>query len=154
MTQQERLSDRWHTLDYPVLLELARALEAGEYPDRDAVTQKLGLERAQVDRAIAGLCRGDYLDLYAGGPEGRTIRGALTGQSLALTERGRRAVGLWPSGEDVDALVDALRQAEQSTSDPAEQGRIRQAAGALMSVSREVMVDVIASVVAKQTGAG
>lgn len=67
----------------------------------------------------------------------------------SLTERGRRTVGLWPSGEDVDALVDALKQAEQSTSDPAEKSLIRRAIGAVTAVSRDIMVDVTAAVISK-----
>jgi hypothetical protein len=71
-----------------------------------------------------------------------------------LTERGRRAVGLWPSGESADALVEALRQAEELTDDPEERTLIRRAAGAIGSVSREIMVDVVAAVVARQSGLG
>jgi hypothetical protein len=71
-----------------------------------------------------------------------------------ITERGRRAVGLWPSGEGVDALVDALRKAENTTDDPEEKTVLRRAAGAVGSVSRDIMVDVVAAVVSRQSGLG
>ncbi len=74
--------------------------------------------------------------------------------AVDLTERGRRAVGTWPSSEGVDALVDALRQAEDTTSDPEEKTLIRRAAGAVGMVSRDVMVDVMGAVIARQSGIG
>lgn len=52
---------------------------------------------------------------------------------VRLRERGRRAVGIWPNGESVDALVDALRQAGEATTDPEEKTLIRRPAGALTS---------------------
>jgi hypothetical protein len=71
-----------------------------------------------------------------------------------LTERGRRASGLWPGGESVEALIDALRQAEEAADDPEEMRIIRRAAGAIGMVSRDIMVDVVAAVVTKQSGIG
>lgn len=147
--QQERLPDRWHSRDFPVLLEVARTIDGGSSSiDRETIGRHLCFEVADVQRALGALNQAAYIEdapaRFVGGRPGSFV--------TTLTERGRRAVGIWPSGENVDALIDALRQAEQATADPAEQGRIRQAAGALMSVSREVMVDVIAAVVAKHTG--
>ncbi|WP_116951622.1 hypothetical protein [Jiangella endophytica] len=66
-----------------------------------------------------------------------------------LTERGRRAVGVWPSGENVDALVEALQQAAEATSDPEEKSALRRAAGAVLGVSKNVMTEVVAAVIAR-----
>ena len=71
-----------------------------------------------------------------------------------LTQRGRRATGLWPSENTVDALVEVLQQAERATTDPDERGAIRRAWSALGGVSRDVMVDVTAAVIARQSGLG
>lgn len=71
-----------------------------------------------------------------------------------LPERGRRAVGLWSSGESVEALVDALCQAEETTDDEEEKSLLRRTAGAIGSASRDIMVDVVAAVVARQSGIG
>jgi hypothetical protein len=68
--------------------------------------------------------------------------------------RGRRAVGLWPLGESADAVVDALRQSECSQTTPEEKTMIRRAAGAIGSVSRDIMVEVVAPVVSRQSGLG
>ena len=92
-----------------------------------------------------GYLRGDAFDSLAG-RMGVVFDG--------ITERGRRTVGLWPSTESVDALVDALRQAEETTNDPEEKTLLRRAGGAIGSVSRDIMVDVIAAVVSRQSGLG
>ncbi|MEP6650890.1 MAG: hypothetical protein ABJA74_13425 [Lapillicoccus sp.] len=91
---------------------------------------------------------------YLTGKPLNTADGILDVVINGLTERGRRAIGLWPSGETVDALVDALRQAEEATEDPEEKSLIRRAVGAVTSVSRDVMVDVVAAVINRQIAGG
>jgi hypothetical protein len=69
-----------------------------------------------------------------------------------LTEAGRRAVGLWPDDRPVEDFIDALNRAAEATSDPDEQTFLRRAAVQLGMVSRDILVDVTAAVLAKQTG--
>jgi hypothetical protein len=70
-----------------------------------------------------------------------------------VTERGRRATGLWPDGDTaVEQLLSALRQAEELTDDPDEKTALRKASGQLASVSRTVVAEVIAAVVTRQAG--
>ena len=146
----EKLEDRWHARDFPVLLETARLLDSGHSRVRASEAadgERISIEAAEL--AFAALSP-TYLEVFEA--EGRLsqARGDLI--AVGVTERGRRAVGLWPSGESTDALVDALRQAEEVTDDPEEKTLIRRAAGALGSVSREVMADVIAAFVRQQAG--
>lgn len=89
---------------------------------------------------------------YLSGEEIHTLGGPPDAIVGGITERGMRTVGIWPSGESVDALVDALRQAEDATDDPEEKTLIRRATGALASVSRDVMTDVVAAVISRQVG--
>lgn len=146
----DTLPDRWAEIDLPVLVAAARLLEEGtEVLWESLIADATGLDKDAVLRALSNL-DGAYLN-------GRSSRGDGRLQSfvvIELTERGRRVVGLWPSGESVDALVDALRQAEDATDDPEEKGALRRAAGAVMGVSRDIMVDVVAAVVARQSGLG
>ena len=147
------MADRWTTRDLPVLLQLAKPLDDGEPPTMSAVGDALGLDEATVRRSVNALVDAGYLREEEATISGRSLSwGGL--KWLALTERGRRGAGLWPSGEGVDALVDALRQAEETTTDPEEKTLIRKAASAVLSVSRDVMVDVTAAVVARQSGIG
>lgn len=80
------------------------------------------------------------------------VRRLSEGARYRLTERGRRAVGLWPSERTADTLVDLLRQAEELTDDPEEKTLIRRAAGAIGSVSRDVITDVAAALARSQVG--
>jgi hypothetical protein len=141
--------DRWHTRDRPVLLEIAKRLDEGATSvDSHQVAKALSLD----DLETARVCD-DLADEYIVGTPSRAAGyGTIVFVTRRLTSRGRREVGLWPSGENVEVLLDALRQAEELTEDPEEKGLIRRAAGALGMVSRDIMVDVMAAVIARQTG--
>lgn len=146
------LPDRWSSRDFPVLVATARVLDGGGMPASvaDVKAQLNGdLEPDEIIAALKSLLHG-----YIVGKPLDTLGGTMDFFVTDLTERGRRAVGLWPSGESVDALVDALRQAESLTDDPEEKTMIRRAAGAIGSVSRDIMVDVVAAVVSRQSGLG
>lgn len=71
---------------------------------------------------------------------------------IVLTERGLRAVGLWPSDHAGNQLADLLRQAAEATTDPEEQTILQRASGAVGSVSRGVMTDVLAALLKSQAG--
>ena len=145
------LPDRWATRDFPVLVETARLLDAGAPGPLQAseLMDVTSFNEKDVNAAWGALIGAGYL-------VGGTFSTLASTEHFAedLTERGRRAVGLWPSGDNADALVDALRQAEELVDDPEEKGLIRRAAGAVGSVSRDVMTDVLAAVIARQSGLG
>jgi hypothetical protein len=75
--------------------------------------------------------------------------------AIRITERGRRATGLWPDGDTaVEQLLTALRQAEDLTDDPDDKTALRKAGSQLATVSRGVIAEVIAAVVTRQAGIG
>lgn len=142
------LPDRWNTRDFPFLLELARALDANGDINQDAIAADLHLTEDDINAAWHALREGGYLrtlDRPRRLGDGRFAH-------LALTERGRRAVGLWPSERSGDALVDLFRQAADLTDDPEEKSRLRAAAGAIMSIGRDITADLGAAWVRSQTG--
>lgn len=148
------LPDRWTTRDFPVLIEAAHALDDGRTPDVNDIAAALSIDTELVNRAWTALMDAGYLgrkDVTMRSP-GRLGDDRWFGSYTVLTERGRRAVGIWPSSDGVDGLVEALRQAEDTVEDPDEKTLIRRAAGAVGSVSRDIMTDVIAGVVARQSG--
>lgn len=145
-----KLEDRWASRDLPVLISVAKALDAspGRILQAEAIVDTTGLERDAVISALIAL-NNTYI---IGEPMILMGRGVADFTTSALTERGLRAAGLWPDGETVDALVDALRQAEEATDDPDEKTLIRRAAGAVGSISKSLMTDVLAAYVRQQTG--
>ena len=147
MTQ--KLDDRWANRDLPVLVSVAKAVDAnpGHVLQAAAVAGDTGLPSDAVLSSLIAL-----QDTYIVGKPIATMGGMVDFLTSGITERGRRAAGLWPDGESVDALVDALRQAEEATDDPEEKNLIRRAAGAVGSISKSVMTDVLAAYVRQQTG--
>ncbi|GAA3512343.1 hypothetical protein [Georgenia daeguensis] len=143
----DKLNDRWADRDFLVLRTAAEKLEAGA---RAVTTQDLavatGLEHSDVVLALSGLT-----DVYVTASDASSY-GGKDFLVHGLTERGRRTVGIWPEGEQIGALVDALRQAEATVDDPEERSALRRAAGALASISREVMTDVVSAMARAQVG--
>lgn len=136
----DTLPDRWATRDFPVLRRVAELVEVDDLDELRPhnIAADLGQEPEETLRSMLALHDAGYV---AGRRED-----TLTGKRVVvtdLTERGRRTVGVWPSGESVDALVQALQQAAEATSDPEEEGALRKTAGAVLGVGRDVMTDVM-----------
>jgi hypothetical protein len=146
----DKLDDVWASRDFPVLVATAKLINEGErHVMARQLSKSLDLGTDEVLLALDGL-----VPTYLTGKPLDSLGGRTDFLVNGITERGRRAVGLWPSGEGVDALVDALRKAENTTDDPEEKTVLRRAAGAVGSVSRDIMVDVVAAVVSRQSGLG
>jgi hypothetical protein len=138
--------DRWHARDFPILRRVAELSEI-EHSNEirpEQFADDLGIDQDEALRAVVAMHDADYVVGINGDSLGGPYR-ILTG----LTERGRRAVGVWPSGEKVDALVEALQQAAEATSHPEEKSALRRAAGAVLGVSKDVMTEVVAAVIAR-----
>jgi hypothetical protein len=148
-TMTQKLDDRWADRDLPVLVSVAKAVEAnpGRVLQVKDVAGDTGLEWDAVLSALIALD-----GIYIVGKPVKSMGPTLDFIASGITERGRRAAGLWPDGETADALIDALRQAEEATDDPEEKTLIGRAAGALGSVSRDVITDVMTAVIRSQTG--
>jgi hypothetical protein len=147
-----RLPGTWHSRELPVLVAAARILETG-----DTVTahdlydvEDLDLDLAAIETALEAL-HPTYVDGGRSPMRGGDVRGMLN--LTRLTDHGRRATGLWPDGDTaVDQLLDALRQAAGLTDDPDDKDALRKAGGQLAAVSRSVVAEVIAAVIARQAG--
>jgi hypothetical protein len=94
--------------------------------------------RSLVALHDAGYIRGERL-------EGLSETFIVTG----ITERGRRAVGLWPSEDSFEALLEGLEQAAERTDDPKKAGALRRAGRYLREAPRDLVVDVVGAVIAK-----
>jgi hypothetical protein len=144
------LESTWHTRDLPVLIAAARKLESGHAKFRASeLAPEVGIGEGDATRAAIALAEGRYLQVNPiGSMQG--LSGAIV---IALTERGRRTVGLWPSEDLGDDLVATLRQAAEAVPDEDERGMLKKAANALGGVSRDILTEVAAAVIARQAGA-
>lgn len=99
-----RLDDTWTTQEYPLLVAIARRLQAGERAvEVTTAGQDAGLDEPQANRAATALHDAEYLVGWDVAEIGYVAN------VKALTERGRHEVGLWPSEElGVERLLAAL----------------------------------------------
>jgi DNA-binding transcriptional MocR family regulator len=140
----EKLPDVWTTRDFPVLVEVARRIDAGDQTPRvEEVAATLDMPVEQVQLAGAALKRRGLVDAF-GAWQAEILRFRnLSGEAYFLT-------GLHPSGDDaVAALVDALRQAADQVDDPQEKSRLRTLADNALGVGRDVLGGVLVNLATK-----
>lgn len=144
----ELLNDRWYSRDFPILLAAAKAADSGEELLVDPLCEQLNVRYRDVLAAMDALRdSGYFVNIHFSHDMGGTF------SHIRLTEKARRAVGLWPNGDTAaEALLDALRQAEDLAEDPDDRSALRKAAGQLGSVSRSVIADLTTAYIRSQTG--
>jgi len=111
----EQLPDEWFSRDERVLYEAGRRLRDGERVTVDKLAAALGIAVADVQKAVTVLVEADYV-------RGDKAMGGYIWVE-ALTVKGRRHVGIWPSADDTKAFVQALEAAEAAEPDPVKRGR-------------------------------
>lgn len=147
--------DTWTTRDYPVLVAVAEHLE--ETRGAPVLSHQLAKrlpshELRDITHSLTTL-----VDVYVRGEIESTL-GDDTDDVIVtgLTERGRRAAGLWPAeGADrTQALVEAIRAAAEQADTEDERSRLRKAADALAGAAGRVTEGAIAAVVAGVVSGG
>lgn len=146
----EKLVDRWHSRDFPVLVAAAQRLESnGVAFLSNNLSLELKMTTDDVGLALAALVpshlEGERMESAAAGPCEYVVTG--------ITERGRRATGLWPDQEQAaDALIELLTQAADHVDDDEDAGALRKAGRLLRSVPGAVLADVTAALIRQQAG--
>ncbi|QSR33389.1 hypothetical protein CFI00_0145 [Nocardioides sp. S5] len=146
----EKLDDTWHPRDLPILITAARRLEAHGRPAvSDEIARELSFDAMTVARALDSM-NGAYLTGKASRAAGH---GTIVFICRGLTERGRRAVGLWPDEDAAaDSLVQLLEQASEQVDDEDDQSALRRAGKLLRGVPSAVIADVTAALIRQQSG--
>lgn len=144
----DRLNDRWHSRDFPILLALARASEDGGRLRFDEVAEDLSIRYRDVVASIDLLRTNGYVDCRQVHQDGGSAA-----VHIRLSERGLRAVGLWPDEDQAAAaLIELLTKAADQVDDEDEAGNLRKAGRLLKSVPSSVLADVTAALIRQQTG--
>lgn len=145
----DKLNDRWQTRDFPVLLEVARQMDSGaHFVMAQNVARVLDMRLDEVVPAFEALT--PYLESSVQYASGGVAYHAV---AKRLTERGRRATGLWPDNEAVaDALVELLAQAADQVDDEDDAGALRKAGRLLKNVPASIVTDVTMALIRQQTG--
>lgn len=140
------MEDTWFSRDLPVLTAIVELMDdPSARPKGSQVAEASGYTKDEVARALNAL-DGEYA----------TVRKAMSGGDpgpwivLEVTPAARRAVGQWPTPENVaDRLLAALEQAADQTVDEEQRSRLRRAADSLKGLGRDVLPEVIANVITK-----
>lgn len=150
----EKLTDRWHARDYPVLLEAARLLDSSRPADPDTIAETAGLARDEVDRALDALVEGAYLRRERSEMLDRAGNAThYFGTYLVLAERGRRTVGLWPDEQAIaDRLLWILEQKVNEATSPEERSRWKAIRDSIGSAGRDIAVELAAALAVRTAG--
>jgi hypothetical protein len=122
-------------------------------------------EDDEINVGVADLAKAAGLDFEnsferGSGASGRRLherRGASTldGYDLLaprLLERGRRAIGQWPSEQTFEAFLHALDEQIVETEDPLERSRLEKLRAAAADVGKGVLGAVLTAIIKQQTG--
>lgn len=123
--------------------------KAGGVTDSRSIATRLGIDEMDAGTACEALdpayIQGKAHKSFGGGVFLYVVTG--------LTERGRRATGLWPDETAAaDALLELLNQAADTTTDEDDAGNLRKAGRLLRGVPSAVIADVTAALIRQQTG--
>jgi hypothetical protein len=135
----------WYGRDLPVLAATVSLLsEPGHAPAVQVwqIAERVKWEPQDVFEALVAL-KDDYVVL-----QGAIRPGPGAVMVVGVTSEARRAVGQWPTPENISArLLAALQEAADRESDPAQKSRLRTAAEAVAGIGRGVLVEVVAKVI-------
>jgi len=141
----DSLDDVWATRDYPVLREVTRRIDAGEYnllPEN--IAEAVGIDEATMTQATKALDRRGLVDGIRAAEAGIVRFTDVSADAYLLT-------GLHPNGDDaLSSLISALQQAADQVGDEEERSRLRRAADGLMGVSRNIAASVVIAWISTQ----
>src|SRR3954452_10751424 len=118
------LPDVWYHRDFPVLIEIAKRIDAGKRAARDELAAELGYSASEIQAAFQALERKQLIIGMGSEETGTIIVTDVTEPAYVLT-------GLHPSDDDVRDLVEAILAAADRTEDVEEKSRLRTAADAV-----------------------
>ena len=149
-----RLDDTWGSRDLPVLVEVADLADGLKTVQPARVAAATGLNNDQVLAAIQALVHAEYLheDRSKLGLNGSGEIYLVMPGWLIPSERGRRAVGLWPSEQTaLDRMVEQLRViAEDADADDDTRGRARRILDNIVDGGRDIGLAVASAIVTGQ----
>jgi hypothetical protein len=144
--------ETWNKVELPILERLAQAElddtfdTAFGYAD---MAEAFGVSPRQAEIALGALVDARFIkaDSDDGGFSGqRTI--AVRG----LTEKGRRAVGQWPSEDPYSDLLQVLDARIEATADPTEKSKLRSFRETVVGMGRSVATSLLTEYIKHRTG--
>lgn len=146
------MDDTCISRDLPVLETVVRLLDGGAREVRVAdIAGETGLDVKTIDRALEALT-GPYITDYQ-----RLATGGIpdTWSVTKVTAAARRVVGQWPTAERLaERLAAAFSEAADAEQDPERKSRLRQLASFLGETGKDLVAEIMAQVILRQSGMG
>jgi len=147
------VADEWLTDDLPVL-HAVRDLEEESEPGipftAAALAERVAFDQKRTIKLLTRLARADYID----GQSVDTMAGILDYYVDGLTERGRRAVGQWPSNDPWAGLVELLSTQIEAEQDDERRTRLVKLRDGVLSAGRGVGIALFTKFLEQQAGLG
>jgi hypothetical protein len=139
------------TIDLRVLEAAVQYMEDNEYgklPQAYDLAPSLKLSPEELGKSLLRL-QDEYIDIYRPG-------GGLSNVGVQrIRASARRAIGQWPTAERVATrIIQDLDSAAETERDPEQKARLKQTAAFLGSSGKDLLINILASVIAKGTGLG
>jgi hypothetical protein len=142
------MESTWWTRDRPVLDAAVRRFQEEDFVYVRDLASDTGIPVKDVARALLDM-RYEYVGEVQsmGDQEGWCI--------TEVTPEARRAVGQWPTPENVVAsLAVAFSTAADNEQDAERRGKLKSIAGFLADTGKDLAAEIVAKVIARQTGMG
>jgi hypothetical protein len=140
------VEDTWWSRDLPVLDTAVQLFQQQDFVYVEDLARETGFEVKDVGRALRDM-QGVFVGQIMG--IGDMERWCIT----EVTPEARRAVGQWPTPENVVArLAEAFSAAAEHEPDPERRGKLRALGSFLADTGKDFAAEVVAKVIAHQTG--
>jgi hypothetical protein len=134
----------------------AQVMEAIRSFERDRPDERTGqrlskltdLDQGEIDEILVSLADADYVHARDE-PSAAELH---WWWDIRLRERGRRAVGQWPSEDPAQALIQLLEERVALTEDPVERSRLEKVLGTVRDVGTSVLSGVLRDLLRNAAG--
>jgi hypothetical protein len=137
----------WESRELPILECIAWAEAQGRTIDLSTVIAEAGIDRKSAETGAEALYDAGYLTgIKASSFDGYDLI------NIRLQERGRRAVGQWPSEDPFGSLIGYLESRIEVEEDPEAKTKLQRLLGAVLETGREVGTSVLTALLQRQMG--
>lgn len=137
----------WQRRELPILEAIAQAEEKSRACHLSDVAEDTQLPMPTVRAGLKALVDADMIT----GDDVTTQEGYDL-MMIELREKGRRAVGQWPTGDLVAELIQLLEVRAEATDDAVERGRLRALIDGAADIGKGTLSEILAAFVRQATG--
>ncbi|MGE5136762.1 MAG: hypothetical protein ACM32E_28180 [Gemmatimonadota bacterium] len=140
------MEDTWWSRDLPVLDATVKLFQRQDFVEVGELARATGFEVTDVAQALLDMRYVYVSEIQSMGPKDQWC---ITG----VTAKARRAVGQWPTPENVVArLAEAFTAAAEQEPDSERRSKLRAVGGFLAETGKDFAAEVVAKVIGQHTG--